>query len=189
MTEGPTPFTVGPGAGRSFALPTRGCGTVKVGTPDSGGTLSAFELVMESGEGPGLHVHSREHELWYVLEGEFRFLLGDALVHQPTGSLAFGPRGMPHTFQNIGAGTGRLLVITGPAGLEEFFLEYDRRATGPYDAEAPAGGGPAGRARLCGPPARAVTGPVTPASAPASGITIFGHGPGHELLPTPAITA
>ena len=45
---------------------------------------------MESGQGPGLHVHSREHELWYVLEGEFRFLLGDSLVHEPTGGLAFG---------------------------------------------------------------------------------------------------
>ena len=50
---------------------------------------------MESGEGPGLHVHSREHELWYVLEGEFRFLLGDALIHEPTGGLAFGPAARP----------------------------------------------------------------------------------------------
>jgi hypothetical protein len=43
---------------------------------------------------------------------------------------------MPHTFQNISAGTGRLLVITGPSGLEDFFLAYDRRATGPYDSTA-----------------------------------------------------
>ena len=107
---------------------------------------------MESGEGPGLHVHSREHELWYVLEGEFRFLLGDVLVHQPTGGLAFGPRGTPHTFQNIGAGTGRLLVITGPSGLEEFFLEYDRQATGPYDAEALQAAARVGGLDFLGPP-------------------------------------
>ena len=117
ITEGPAALTVGPGGGQPFALPTRGGGTVKLATTASGGTLSVFELVIESGEGPGLHVHSREHELWYVLEGEFRFLLGDALVHQPTGGLAFGPRGTPHTFQNIGPGSGRLLVITGPSGL------------------------------------------------------------------------
>jgi len=92
MNEGPAPFTVGAGGGRPFALPTRGCGTVKLGTPNSGGTLSVFELVMESGEGPGLHVHNREHELWYVLDGEFRFLLGDALVHEPTGGLERVPR-------------------------------------------------------------------------------------------------
>jgi len=117
-------------------LPTRGHGTVKLGTAGSAGTLTVLEIVLQSGEGPGLHVHSREHELWYVLEGKFRFLLGDSLVEEPTGGLAFGPRGTPHTFQNIGAETGRLLVITGPSGLEEFFLEYDRRATGPYDPTA-----------------------------------------------------
>jgi mannose-6-phosphate isomerase-like protein (cupin superfamily) len=151
-TERPAPLAVGPRGGRQFALPTRGYGTVKLGTADSGGTLSALELVMESGQGPGLHVHSREHELWYVLEGEFRFLLGDALLHQPTGGLAFGPRGIPHTFQNIGAGTGRLLVITGPSGLEEFFLEYDRRATGPYDAEALQAAARLGGLDFVGPP-------------------------------------
>ena len=154
MTEGPRPFTVGPGGGQPFALPTRGTGTVKLGTPESGGTLSVLELVMESGEGPGLHVHTREHEIWYVLEGEFRFLLGDDLVHQPTGGLAFGPRGIPHTFQNISAGTGRLLVITGPSGVEEFFLEYDRRATGPYDAEALEAAARVGGLDFFGPPLR-----------------------------------
>ena len=136
MAEGPAAFSLAPGGGQPFALPTRGRGNVKIDTPGSGGTLSVFELVMESGEGPALHVHSREHELWYVLEGEFRFLLGDALVHQGTGGLAFGPRGTPHAFQNVGTATGRLLVITSPSGVEDFFLEYDRRASGPYDAEA-----------------------------------------------------
>ncbi|HTF52696.1 MAG TPA: cupin domain-containing protein [Pseudonocardia sp.] len=157
MTEGPAPFTLGPSGGRRFALPTRGSGTVKLGAAGSDGTVSAFELVMESGEGPGLHVHSREHELWYVLEGEFRFLLGDALVHQPTGGLAFGPRGIPHTFQNIGAGTGRLLVITSPSGLEEFFLEYDRRASGPYDAEALQAAARVGELNFVGPPLKIAT--------------------------------
>jgi mannose-6-phosphate isomerase-like protein (cupin superfamily) len=135
-TQDPPPFALGPGGGHPFALPTRGRGTVKLGTPDSAGTVTVLELAVESGQGPGVHVHTREHELWYVLAGEFRFLLGDSLVREPTGGLAFGPRGTPHTFQNIGAGTGRLLVITGPSGLEDFFLEYDRRASGPYDSAA-----------------------------------------------------
>jgi mannose-6-phosphate isomerase-like protein (cupin superfamily) len=105
-TVGPVSVTVGPGGGRPFALPTRAFGTVKLDVTDTAGTMSAFELTIESGQGPGLHVHHREHELWYVLEGEFRFRLGDDLVHLPTGGLAFGPSGTPHTFQNIGAGTG-----------------------------------------------------------------------------------
>ena len=43
-TERPAPFTLGPGGGRPFALPARGRGTIKLGTPDTGGTLSAFSL-------------------------------------------------------------------------------------------------------------------------------------------------
>src|SRR6476646_9331671 len=97
-------FALGPGEGRSFRLPTRGHGAVKLGAAQSGGTVSVLELVLEPGEGPGRHVHRREHELWYVREGEFRFLLGDELIHQPTGGVAFGPRDMPHAFQNIGVG-------------------------------------------------------------------------------------
>ncbi|GAB3897172.1 hypothetical protein GCM10029964_079620 [Kibdelosporangium lantanae] len=150
----PPSTTVGPTGGTPFILPTRGRGLVKLGATDTGGTLSAFELVLEPGEGPGEHVHTREHELWYVLDGEFRFLLGETLVHQATGGLAFGPRGTPHTFQNIGPTPGRLLVITGPAGLEDFFLEYDRRATGPYDAQALAAAADAGGLNFTGPPLR-----------------------------------
>ncbi len=151
-TAGLVSLTVEPGGGQPFRLPTRAFGTVKLDATDTGGTLSAFELTMESGQGPGLHVHSREHELWYVLEGEFRFLLGDAMVNQMAGGLAFGPSGTPHTFQNIGAGTGRLLVITGPSGLEDFFREYDRRATGPFDPEALEAAAQAGGIEFVGPP-------------------------------------
>ena len=158
--EGPAALAVGPGDGQPFILPTRGHGAVKLGTSDTGATLTALELVMEPGEGPGLHVHSREHELWYVLEGEFRFLLGDAMVHQPTGGLAFGPRGTPHTFQNIGTGTGRLLVITGPSGVEDFFLEYDRLAAGHHDAMALQAAARAGGISFVGPPL-AVSAPLT----------------------------
>jgi len=133
MTMG---LALGPGDGHPFLLPTRGHGAVKLSTADTDGVLTALELVMGPGEGPGRHVHRREHELWYVLEGEFRFLLGEELFHQAQGGVAFGPRDVPHTFQNVGAGTGRLLVVTGPAGVEEFFLTYDRCASGHFDAAA-----------------------------------------------------
>lgn len=153
MTE-PPPTTVGPTEGTPIILPTRGHGLIKLDAAGSGGAMAAFELVIEPGEGPGEHVHSREHELWYVLDGEFRFLLGDALVHQSTGGLAFGPRGTPHTFQNVGPTTGRLLVITAPTGLEGFFLEYDSRASGPYDAPALAAAAQVGGLDFTGPPLR-----------------------------------
>jgi mannose-6-phosphate isomerase-like protein (cupin superfamily) len=149
-----------PGGGRPFVLPTGAVGIVKLAGPDTAGTLSAFELEVEPGTGPGLHVHGREDELWYVLAGEFRFQLGDELDRVSAGGLAFGPRGTPHTFQNIGAATGRLLVITTPSGLEDFFLEYDRLATGPDDTSALAAAARAGGIDFVGPPLPAPAPPV-----------------------------
>jgi mannose-6-phosphate isomerase-like protein (cupin superfamily) len=155
----PAPFTVGPGAGPGFILPTRGNGTVKLDAGASAGTVSVLELTMEPGEGPALHRHTREHELWYVLEGEFRFQLGEEIVHQPAGGAAFGPIGVPHTFQNLGPSTGRLLVVTGRAGIEEFFLTYDRLADGPYDASALAEAARVAGVDFIGPPL-AVSAPI-----------------------------
>lgn len=171
MTEraGPTPVAVAPGAGRPIVIPSRGHGTVKLGSSASGGSLSVIELVLEPGEGPGVHVHSREHELWYVLEGEFRFLLGDDLVHEPAGGLAFGPRGTPHAFQNAGPGAGRLLVITTPSGLEGFFLEYERQAAGPHDVHALEAAARVGGIEFVGPPLRETAPSSTPQPLRASG--------------------
>lgn len=76
----------------------------------------------------------------------------------PPAAWPFGPRGAPHTFQNIGPGSGRLLVLTGPSGLEEFFLEYDRRATGPYDADALKAAAQVGGLQFVGLPLKVSTG-------------------------------
>lgn len=152
MTTRAAPFCLVAGAGRRFTLPARGHGAVKVDAATGGGALSVLELVLEPGAGPGEHVHTREHEVWYVLDGTFRFLLDGALVDCTTGGLAFGPRGVPHTFRNVGTEPGRLLVITGPAGIEEFFLAYDRLADGHGDAAALAAAARVGGLEFVGPP-------------------------------------
>jgi mannose-6-phosphate isomerase-like protein (cupin superfamily) len=46
------------------------------------------------------------------------------MLRASTGGMVFGPRGRPHTFQNIGETAGRLLVITRPSGLERIFEEF-----------------------------------------------------------------
>jgi hypothetical protein len=94
--------------------------------------MSVVEIVVTSMNGPALHRHALDDELWFVLEGEFRFRAGEATLHASTGGMAYGPRGIPHCFQNIGATDGRLLVVTAPSGLDQFFLEY---------AKAPGDGG------------------------------------------------
>ena len=59
----------------------------------------------------------------------------------PQGGMAFGPRGIPHAFQNVGGTAGRLLVITAPSGLERFFEQFAELLPGPVDpAKLPAVG-------------------------------------------------
>jgi hypothetical protein len=91
---------------------------------------------------PGRQVGFAEHGLQFGPVEEVDVLLGDALIHQPTGGLAFGPRGTPHTFQNVG---------TAPAGLEDVFLDCNRRAGGPYDAQALAAAAQASGIHFTGP--------------------------------------
>ena len=50
-----------------------------------------------------------------------RFRLGDNVVPAPAGSSAFIPRGVAHTWQNVGRGPATLLAVVAPSGLERFF--------------------------------------------------------------------
>jgi quercetin dioxygenase-like cupin family protein len=101
------------------------------------GTLTAFETVVEPGEGPPLHTHANEDESLYVLDGEVRFKLGDEIQAAPAGSFVFIPRGAPHTWQNVGDGPARILIHFTPSGMERFFDGFAAlEAPGPGAFEA-----------------------------------------------------
>jgi mannose-6-phosphate isomerase-like protein (cupin superfamily) len=70
-----------------------------------------------------LHVHQHEDELFYVLEGEHVFQVGDQEFQAGPGGLVFAPRGVPHAQRRVAPRTGRILVLTSPAGFEGFFRE------------------------------------------------------------------
>jgi quercetin dioxygenase-like cupin family protein len=112
---------VGPGDGVRKRNPLGGDMTFIVTGEQSNGALAAMEAVNAPGEGPPLHLHNREDETVYVLEGEFRWKLGDELSVVGPGSFVFIPRGLAHTFQVIGEQPGRMLVTFSPAGMDRFF--------------------------------------------------------------------
>jgi mannose-6-phosphate isomerase-like protein (cupin superfamily) len=72
-----------------------------------------------------LHLHAREDEYSYVLEGRMGALLGDDVVEAGPGDLVFKPRNQWHTFWNAGDERCRILEIISPAGFERFFAELD----------------------------------------------------------------
>ena len=72
-----------------------------------------------------LHLHTREDEYSFVLEGRMGALLGDDVVEAGPGDLVFKPRNQWHTFWNAGDEPCRILEIIAPAGFERFFRELD----------------------------------------------------------------
>jgi mannose-6-phosphate isomerase-like protein (cupin superfamily) len=95
---------------------------VRVSGKTSAGAFTLFEEVPPMVDTP-LHVHEREDELFYVLEGEHVFQVGEEEFRAGPGGLVLAPRGLPHAQRRVVAGEGRLLVLTTPGGLDGFFRE------------------------------------------------------------------
>ena len=96
---------------------------VKVSAHDSDGTLAFFHLVAPPMSGPPLHVHTREDELFYVLEGELVFELDGERHTVRAGDTVYLRRGVVHAYQNFTTSDARLLVATTPGGFSDFFVE------------------------------------------------------------------
>jgi mannose-6-phosphate isomerase-like protein (cupin superfamily) len=96
--------------------PTAGSVIVKADTSQTNGSMTVLEFLIPPNDGPAVHSHIRQDEVRYFIEGDFRFKAGDAMLRASTGGMAFGSRGVPHAFQNVGDALGRLLVITTPSG-------------------------------------------------------------------------
>ncbi|HVO68765.1 MAG TPA: cupin domain-containing protein [Aggregatilineaceae bacterium] len=152
MPTSVVPFAVQCGEGTVLATPTGDVVTIKAATGQTNGSLTVLEFVIGPKQGPALHTHLREDELWYVIDGDFRFKAGGAMLRASAGGMAFGPRGTPHAFQNIGETPGRLLVITTPSGLERFFEQFAAVLPGPAGPEALAAVGHANWVEFTGPP-------------------------------------
>jgi len=97
--------------------------TCKVTGDQTGGAYSLFEVTTQPGEGPPPHVHHREDESFYVLEGEYDFLVEGRTLRAGAGALVYVPRGNLHAHRNAGEGVCRMLVSQTPGGSHERFFE------------------------------------------------------------------
>lgn len=117
------------GEGKAFWVMTS-LVTCKVGSQDTGGRYSVFESLDQPNSGPPMHVHHREDESYYILEGEYEIHRVDEPPMRATvGAFVYVPRDTIHTYKNVAAIPGRMVVITTPAGLEGFFAEVGQPAT------------------------------------------------------------
>jgi mannose-6-phosphate isomerase-like protein (cupin superfamily) len=95
----------------------------------TGGRLVLLENLTAPGGGPPPHVHTREDEYFFVLDGSFEIRIGDELHALGPGGFAYVRRGTVHNFRNTADTPSRILVGFTPAGMEGFFRESGRPAT------------------------------------------------------------
>src|SRR5437016_6792347 len=91
---------------------------------DTNGRYALWEAIVPPGGGPPPHVHGREDEGFYVLEGEITFQIGEERVVAKAGTFANMPVGTPHSFKNESGRPAKMLISVAPAGLENMFFEF-----------------------------------------------------------------
>jgi mannose-6-phosphate isomerase-like protein (cupin superfamily) len=119
---GSRPIILGPGEGRVIPGP-EGL-TLKASGADTGGAIGLLEGATPPGFGPPRHIHHRSDELFYVLDGDFQFLVGEQMVSATAGSFVFIPRGTVHAPKIVGDRPGRAIVAFVPGGEERAFDEF-----------------------------------------------------------------
>jgi quercetin dioxygenase-like cupin family protein len=102
--------------------------TFKATGETTAGGLMLLENLTAPGGGPPPHVHTREDEFFYVLDGSFEIRIGDDVHRLGPGGFAYVPRGTVHNFRNTADTPSRILVGFAPAGMEGFFRDSGRPA-------------------------------------------------------------
>lgn len=94
----------------------------KTDTVSTGGRVAVLEHWAPRGAGSPLHVHRREDEWFYVLEGELTFWVDGEVIVAEAGAFVYGPRSIPHTF-SVSSEEAHFLLVTEPAGFDAFVRE------------------------------------------------------------------
>ncbi len=116
-----------------------GLAVIKATAADTGGQMTIVEVTEPPGEAP-LHVHHRDDEGFWILEGDAIFEVGDLTIEAHAGDYVFGPRDIPHRY-TVGDAGCRMLFIMTPGGFEDLVIAMSEpagsRTLPPPSAEEP----------------------------------------------------
>lgn len=125
-----------PSAGPTFGL-VGDVYVIRASGAQTGGALCVVEARVSPGGGPPPHVHSREDESFYVLDGEITFATAAGAVRAGPGAFLHMPRGVPHVFRNETDRDARMLFWCTPAGFERLVEAVGTPLAGPTAAAIP----------------------------------------------------
>ena len=98
--------------------------TIKVLTTETDGVYTIIHFVHPPNVGPELHIHPKNPESFHIINGNYKFLIGNTNLDAVAGDTVIVPKGIPHKF-SAGDGGGEFLVISPPT-LENYFYEVSR---------------------------------------------------------------
>jgi mannose-6-phosphate isomerase-like protein (cupin superfamily) len=116
-----TPLVVAADAGEArwwFAA----LAVIKATAADTGGRMTIVEVTEPPGSEAPLHVHYREDESFWILEGDVTIEVGDTRIEAHAGDFVFGPCSIPHRY-TVGSSGCRMLFITTPGGFDNLVRE------------------------------------------------------------------
>lgn len=103
---------------------------------DTDGAFSVFAYTGYDKIGPSFHLHHSQDELFYVVEGRYRFVVAEETMELDKGDTIFLPRNIPHSWIQL-TDKGQLIYAVHPAGtMEEFFIEMNGMKKPPTEEEA-----------------------------------------------------
>jgi quercetin dioxygenase-like cupin family protein len=107
-----------------------GLATIRATGKETDDLYSIVEVLEPEGARAPLHLHRKEDEAFYVLEGEMTFQIGEQTIRARPGSFVFGPKDVPHTYA-VGSGPAKLLFLLSPPGFEGFVEAVSEPAEAP----------------------------------------------------------
>jgi quercetin dioxygenase-like cupin family protein len=94
---------------------------IKATAAGTGGQMTIVEVTEAPGAQAPLHVHHREDEAFWIIDGDLTFEIGDTHIEAQAGDYLFAPRGIPHRF-TVGPSGCRMLFILTPGGFEDLIV-------------------------------------------------------------------
>lgn len=126
-----TAFTIPPGKGDHVWFLGQ-LGTVKSSVEETGAAYGAVLISATPNFAPGAHIHLREDESFFLLEGSMTFFAGDEEFDVTPGTFVFSPKGVPHRFTVTSATPAKWLLFHGPTGdFRRFIQEVGTEAIDP----------------------------------------------------------
>lgn len=90
---------------------------------------------VEPGVGIPPHIHTKEDEIFRVIEGQIEIMVDGKTTVLKAGDTAFAPKNIPHAWTVVGTEKAKMITSAFPAGIEIMFRELADLPPGPPDFE------------------------------------------------------